>query len=84
MMTKEHAVRSDVVDVEVYMADQNPPTLYDFYIPRTGGIRRTPLAVGIPGIIQVVMEGDSPTGRQVLQVRRQFEIDGRFRLMRFY
>jgi hypothetical protein len=45
MMTKEHAVRSDVVDVEVYMADQNPPTLYDFYIPRTGGIRRTPLAV---------------------------------------
>ena len=83
-MTKEFAVRSDVVDVEVYMADQNPPALYDFYSPRTGEIRRTPLVVGIPGIIQVVMEGDSPTSRQILQVRRQFEMDERFRLLRFY
>jgi hypothetical protein len=84
MMTKEYAVRSDVVDVEVYMADQSPPALYDFYVARAGGIRKMHLAVGIPGLIQVVMEGDSPTGRQILQVRRLFEIDERFRLMRFY
>jgi hypothetical protein len=84
MMTKENAVRSDVVAVEVYMADRNPPPLYDFYVTKTGEIRRTLTELGIPGVIQVVMEGDSPTGRQVLNVRCQFELDERFRLMRFY
>jgi hypothetical protein len=84
MMTKEFAVRSDAIAVEVYMADQNPPALYDFYITRMGEIRRTAVAAGIPGVIQVVMAGGSPTGRQILQVRRQFEIDERFRMLKFY
>lgn len=83
-MTKEYAVRPDAVAVEVYMADQNPPSLYDFYVTRSGDIRRTPVAAAIPGVVQVVMAGGSPTGKQILMVRRQFELDERFRLMKFY
>lgn len=83
-MTKEFAVRSDAIAVEVYMADGNPPTLYDFYITRGGEIRRTPTAAGIQGVIQVVMAGASPTSRQILNMRRRFELDERFQLLKFY
>ncbi|MGV3552355.1 hypothetical protein [Rhizobium sp.] len=83
-MTKEFAVRSDAIAVEVYMAEQNPPAVYDFYITRAGEIRRTPISSGIPGVIQVVMAGETPTSRQILNMRRQFELDERFQLMRFY
>ena len=83
-MTKEFAVRSDAVAVEVYMADQNPPTLYDFYITRSGEIRRTATGFGIPGVVQVVMAGASPTSRQILNMRRRFELDERCQLLKFY
>lgn len=83
-MTKEFAVHSDTVAVEVYMADRNPPTLHDFYVTRAGDIRRTVDTVGIPGVIQVVMAGSHPTSMQILKVRRRFEIDQRCQLLRFY
>lgn len=84
MMTKEFAVRSDEIAVEVYMAEQNPPTVFDVYITRSGEIRKTPIRSPIPGVVQVVMAGASPTSRQILNVRRQFELDERFRLLKFY
>jgi len=82
-MTKEFTVQSDVVPVEIYMADQDPPAIYDLFILRTGEIRRAPSTI-IPGLIQVVMAGSSPSGRQVVTVRRHFELDQRFRLLKFY
>lgn len=83
-MTKEFAVHSESIAVEVYMAEQNPPVLYDFHVTRAGEIRRTSVSAGIPGIIQVVMAGASPTPSQIIHVRRQFELDDRFRLLKFY
>lgn len=83
-MTKQ-SVHADELVVEVYMADQSPPALYDFYIARSGSIRRTPAAVGIPGLIQVILAGTyPPTPRQQLKVRRQFGLDDRFRVLKFY
>ena len=83
-MSKEDKVRENEVIVEVYMAMQNAPEIYDLFIPRNGNLRPNRLAQPMPGIIQVVMAGMNPTAPQQLCLADQFSTDKRFRVLKFY
>jgi hypothetical protein len=83
-MSEKDEVRENEVIVDVYMAMQNAPTLYDYFITRNGTVKPNKLADPVPGIIQVVMGGMHPTGPQQLRLAGQFGDTAQYRIVKFY
>lgn len=84
-MTKQHEAPAETVDAEVYVYGLNHPVLYDYFVHRSGKMRRTPIAIRVEGLIQVVMEGPyPPTVEQEAKVLSRFVFEQQCRLMKFY
>jgi hypothetical protein len=83
-MSKPNDAATKEVVVEVYMAMQNAPAVYDYFITRDGIIKPNPSADSMPGLLQVVMAGMNPTGPQQLRVAGQFGNTAQFRIIKFY
>ena len=84
-MAKHNETWTDEIAVEIYMADANPPPLYDFFLTRAGALRRTPAGHPVGGLMQVVLAGSyPPSPRQLLTLKRNFDCDGHFRMMVFF
>jgi len=84
-MTRQREVRTDPIDVELFMADVDPPALYDFFLTRTGSLRRSPASRPVGGLMQVVLAGPHPpSNRQMLTLKRNFELYRHFRVMKFF
>lgn len=83
-MSKQNNVESTEVVVEVYMAMQTAPAVYDYFITRNGTVKPNKLADPVPGIVQVVMGGMHPTGPQQLRLAEQFGNTAEYRIVKFY
>ena len=83
-MSKQNDVQANDVVVEVYMAMQNAPEVYDFFISRSGNLKLNRLAEPMPKLIQVVMAGMHPTPAQQLRIASQFAQRQNFRILKFY
>lgn len=77
-------VGSKEVVVEVYMAMQSAPAVYDFFITRDGTVRPNKMAEPVDGIVQVVMAGMHPTGPQQFRLAGQFGNTTQYRIVKFY
>jgi hypothetical protein len=65
--------------------DLGNPSLYDYFVHRSGKIRHTPIAIRVPGLVQVVMEGPyPPTTEQEAKVVTRFVFEEQCRLIKFY
>lgn len=76
-------VDSNEVVVEVYMAMQSAPAVYDFFITRDGTVRPNRMAEPVDGIVQVVMAGMNTTGPQQLRLAGQFGNTTQYRIVNF-
>jgi hypothetical protein len=84
-MPKQHEAPSQTVDAEVYVYSVSHPVLYDYYVYRSGKIRRTPIAIRVEGLVQIVLEGPyPPTAEQEAKVLSRFVFEKQCRLLKFY
>jgi hypothetical protein len=83
-MSRHEDVKADTVLVEVYMAMQHAPEVYDLFITRGGVVRPNRLAKPMQGLLQVVMAGMNPTAAQQLRIASHFGNTSQFRILKFY